>query len=101
MKAEAAALKARTKRFALDVLDFIDTIPNEDTNRRIGRQLSDAATSVGASYRADDPETPSARGRRAHGNLRRVIEHHPSQTRSNQWTEFQIISNIPNEFAEI
>jgi four helix bundle protein len=52
MQSEAAALRARTKRFALDVLDFIDTIPNEGTNRRICWQLSDAATSVGANYRA-------------------------------------------------
>jgi four helix bundle protein len=52
MKPETAALKTRTKRFALDVLDFLDSIPDKGTNRRICWQLSDAATSVGANYRA-------------------------------------------------
>src|SRR5262245_3557210 len=52
MKTDAAALKARTKKFAVDILDFVDTIPNEGSNRRVGWQLCDAATSVGANYRA-------------------------------------------------
>ena len=52
MKPETEALKARTKKFALDVLDFVDTIPQEGSNRRISSQLGDSATSVGANYRA-------------------------------------------------
>ena len=52
MKSEVEALKARTKRFALDTLDFLDVIPPTGTNRRIIWQLSDSATSVGANYRA-------------------------------------------------
>src|SRR5438034_1734335 len=52
MKSEAEALKARTKKFALDVLDFLDAVPTGGSNRRIAWQLSDAATSVGANYRA-------------------------------------------------
>jgi four helix bundle protein len=52
MKAEAEALKARTKKFALDVLAFLDGIPAIGSNRRIIWQLSDSATSVGANYRA-------------------------------------------------
>ena len=52
MKAEAEALKARTKKFALDVLAFLDGIPTIGSNRRIIWQLSDSATSVGANYRA-------------------------------------------------
>jgi four helix bundle protein len=51
-KPETEALKARTKKFALDVLDFVDTIPQEGSNRRISWQLVDCATSVGANYRA-------------------------------------------------
>jgi four helix bundle protein len=34
------------------VLDFVDTIPQEGSNRRISSQLTDSATSVGANYRA-------------------------------------------------
>jgi four helix bundle protein len=52
MKAEAEALRARTKKFALDVLAFLDGIPAIGSNRRIIWQLSDSATSVGANYRA-------------------------------------------------
>ena len=52
MNPQTQALKARTKKFALNVLDFIDTIPQEGSNRRISWQLIDSATSVGANYRA-------------------------------------------------
>jgi four helix bundle protein len=52
MNPKAEALKARTKAFALDVLDFLDRISETGSNRRIIWQLSDASTSVGANYRA-------------------------------------------------
>ena len=45
-------LKARTKRFALDVLSFRRMLPATDEAADIGRQLSRAATGVGANYRA-------------------------------------------------
>lgn len=45
-------LKRRTKRFALDVIQFVETLPRDETCRVIGRQLLRAATSVGANYRA-------------------------------------------------
>jgi four helix bundle protein len=61
MNPKAEALKARTKRFALDVLEFIETLPTKGAAVRIGYQLADAATSVAANYRAacrarSDPE---------------------------------------------
>jgi four helix bundle protein len=46
------ALKARTKKFAIDILDFLDTLPQRGTTFRIALQLSDSATSVAANYRA-------------------------------------------------
>jgi four helix bundle protein len=49
---KAEDLKARTKRFALDVLSFRRTLPNTDAASDVGRQLSRAATGVGANYRA-------------------------------------------------
>ena len=52
MNAQAEALKARTKKFALDVLAFLDGIPERGSNRRIIWQLCDSASSVGANYRA-------------------------------------------------
>jgi four helix bundle protein len=45
-------LKERTKRFALDVIHFVEHLPNTETCRVIGRQLLRAGTSVGANYRA-------------------------------------------------
>jgi four helix bundle protein len=49
---KADALKARTKRFALDVLSFRRTLPATDEAADIGRQLSRSATGVAANYRA-------------------------------------------------
>src|SRR5213594_3657109 len=45
-------LKRRTKRFALDVIKFVEALPKDETCRIIGRQLLRAGTSVGANYRA-------------------------------------------------
>jgi four helix bundle protein len=52
MNEKAEALKARTKKFALDVLGFVDTFPTYGPAVRIGNQLAAAATSVAANYRA-------------------------------------------------
>ena len=49
---KAEELKARTKRFALDVLSFRRTLPLTDEAADIGRQLSRSATAVGANYRS-------------------------------------------------
>ncbi len=52
MNEETAALKARTKKFALDVIRFVRLLPPNDEGRTIGRQLIRAGTGVGANYRA-------------------------------------------------
>ena len=52
MNERVEALRTRTKKFALDVLAFGRTLPGDDQSRDIGRQLTRAATSVGANYRA-------------------------------------------------
>jgi four helix bundle protein len=52
MNDKAEALKQRTKQFALNVLAFGRSLPGDDQSRDIGRQLTRAATSVGANYRA-------------------------------------------------
>src|SRR4051794_27742132 len=49
---KADQLKARTKRFALDILSFRRTLPVGDEAADIGRQLSRAATAVAANYRS-------------------------------------------------
>ena len=45
-------LRARTKRFAIDIIRFCVTLPPTDVERTMGRQLVRAGTSVGANYRA-------------------------------------------------
>jgi len=45
-------LKARTKKFAVDVIRFAKAIPRDHINDEIASQLTDAATSTAAYYRA-------------------------------------------------
>jgi four helix bundle protein len=45
-------LKARTKRFALCVIELIGALPNTTVGRVLGGQLIRCGTSVGANYRA-------------------------------------------------
>lgn len=45
-------LKARTKRFALDVMAAVEAFPPSVVGRALGGQLIRSATSVGANYRA-------------------------------------------------
>lgn len=52
MNPDAEALKKRTKKFALDVLAFVRSLPATDECRDIGGQLRRAGTSVGSNYRA-------------------------------------------------
>lgn len=45
-------LKIRTKKFAIDILNFIDQLPNRRSANIIGNQLGRSASSVAANYRA-------------------------------------------------
>ena len=45
-------LKARTKKFAVATIRFAKSIPRDPINDEIASQLTDAATSVAAHYRA-------------------------------------------------
>lgn len=46
------SLRKRTKRFAIAVFEFCDTLPDDPSCEIIRRQLMRAASSVGANYRA-------------------------------------------------
>jgi four helix bundle protein len=52
MNEKADDLKKRTKKFALDVLAFVRTLPQTDEGREIGGQLRRAGVRVAANYRA-------------------------------------------------
>ncbi len=45
-------MKARTKRFSLDIIAFCEALPKGKVNYRMGDQLLRSGTSVGANYRA-------------------------------------------------
>ena len=45
-------LKQRTKRFAMDVIKLIESLPSGRTCDVLGKQLLRSGTSVGANYRA-------------------------------------------------
>lgn len=45
-------LKDRTKKFSLDVIKVVETLPKNDICKIIGHQLLRAGTSVGANYRS-------------------------------------------------
>jgi four helix bundle protein len=45
-------MKARTKRFALEILKLIEELPPSASGRIIANQLGKCGTSVGANYRA-------------------------------------------------
>ncbi len=49
---EQNSLKGRTKKFALKIIELIESLPKKKTADVIGRQLLEAGTSVGANYRA-------------------------------------------------
>jgi four helix bundle protein len=45
-------LRSRTKKFAVDVIRFAKSVPNERINNQIAAQLTDAATATASGYRA-------------------------------------------------
>src|SRR2546430_5248018 len=51
-------LKQRTKRFALDVIQFVESLPSGETSRVLGRQLLRSGTSVGANYPPPNAPNP-------------------------------------------
>jgi four helix bundle protein len=49
---DAEELKRRTKKFGLDVIGLVESLPSSQTGKVIGSQLLRSALSVGANYRA-------------------------------------------------
>jgi len=48
----AEQMKQRTKAYAIRIVNLVDALPNTRSCTRIGQQLLDSGTSVGANYRA-------------------------------------------------
>lgn len=45
-------LKLRTRKFALDIIKLVESLPNDRVSNVLGNQLLRAGTSVGANYRS-------------------------------------------------
>jgi four helix bundle protein len=52
LKMNHTLLKERTKKFALKIIELVESLPKGRTADAIAEQLLDAGTSVGANYRA-------------------------------------------------
>jgi len=52
MSEQSELLKARTRRFALDVIKLIPLFPSQEPGPTIRRQLAKSATSMDMNYRA-------------------------------------------------
>jgi four helix bundle protein len=51
-KMDKQQLLKRTKVFALEIIDFVSLLPNNNKGNIISRQILKSGTSVGANYRA-------------------------------------------------
>jgi four helix bundle protein len=49
---DSVELKSRTKRFALEIIRLVESLPKSMITMNLGKQLLRSATSVGANYRA-------------------------------------------------
>ncbi len=49
---DEATFKQRTKKFALDIILLVESLPKSKTADVIGKQVLRSATSIGANYRA-------------------------------------------------
>ena len=51
-KLDKQQLLNRTKIFALEIINFVSLLPNNNVGNIISRQISKSGTSIGANYRA-------------------------------------------------
>ncbi len=90
----AEALKRRTKRFALDIIAHVATLPKNEVCRVIGYQLLKCGTSVGANYRS----ACRARSRADFVNKMGICEEEGDE--SGYWLEILVESGqTPSEVA--
>jgi four helix bundle protein len=88
-------MKARTKKFAIDIIHFCDKLPKTQACRTISFQLIKSATSVGANYRA------ACRGRSKaefHAKISIVVE---EADESEYWLEIIEGTNISCDSNEL
>lgn len=85
-----ADLKKRTNKFALDVISFVNSLPNTIANKNLGNQLFRSATSVSANYRA------ACRGRSSAEFIAKLGTCEEEADEYIHWLELFIESGIAN-----
>ena len=88
-------MKARTKKFAIDVIHFCDTLSPTQACRTISFQLIKAATSTGANYRA------ACRGRSKAEFFSKISITVEESDESQYWLEVIEGSNIKCDRTEL
>jgi four helix bundle protein len=97
-------MKQRTKAYAIRIVKLVDALPNTRICSRLGQQLLDAGTSVGANYRA----VCRAKSRADFINKLRIVEEECDE--SLYWMEILIeagqikpsrLHDLMNEGAQI
>ena len=81
-------LRIRTKQLALRVIQLVETLPQSETGRVIGRQLLRCGTSVGANYRA----AKRAKSRADMLNKLKIVEEEADETL--YWLELLVDANL-------
>ena len=84
-------MKKRTKRFALSVIQLVESLPAGRTADVIGRQLLRSGTSVGANYRA----SCRAKSRADFINKMAIVEEEADE--SMYWMELLIEAEITRD----
>jgi len=88
---EESYLKERTKRFALEIIKLVESLPRGRAADVIARQLVDAGTSVGANYRA----ACRARSQADFVSKMGIVEEETDETI--YWIELLVKAGVVNE----
>src|SRR3954465_2379666 len=83
-----ADLKARTKKFALRILDLADALPNNRSGNVIANQIVRSGTSVAANYRA----LCRSKSRADFVNKTSIVEEEADE--SGFWLELIVAANL-------
>jgi four helix bundle protein len=93
MNQKAEELKARTKRFALNIIRFVNDLPHTIAAQELARQLLRAALGIAGNYRG---ACRSRSHREFTARIGIVLE---EADESELWLELLSESNLPNVFV--
>ena len=83
-------LKKRTQKFSIDILKFIETLPNRRALNVLSNQLLRSATSVGANYRS------ACKGKSSADFINKITICEEEADESIYWLDLMIESELVN-----